>query len=238
MKQIKAIPLVLANLDMIRELRIKGGTFNSIAQKLGISSRLLYNLIYFCKNIVNEEYSKNDIFILRNRIAFKDLMVTDEDKNNKVNKSEILNTNNTNEEREKLIRESYWSRIDREQCLRITRAWESEDERIRMVQDQLFKACFDHFIEFETEEIDRNGEVRILKKQQPIPGSYNAQRFFLVNRDPKHWHSETIENADCESLGSKFNKIQVEFIDADTEANQKRIADLESKIKGNNNGND
>jgi len=103
-----------------------------------------------------------------------------------------------------------WMREDEKFAERVRQTFEN---RIKVVEDKLFRNCCGYFVEESiTETRDTiKGEEKIEKTlKKYIPPNATSQMFYLKNRDPEHWK----------------DKSEIDL------TNKEAIAELESGIKG------
>lgn len=174
--------IVLPNLDLIRELRMKGQGFVPIAKRIGCSFQEL--------NFIVNNYT----------IYFEDYLKTIKDV------KEI--------ERERKLH------------LQISRAWECNSERCKLVEDALFKSCFDHTVSYKTFN-KKTGEIE--EVEQVIPASFNAQRYFLINRCANKWQNENKDS--IAPITDKISSIKVEWKSSEEDKQQQeRVEKIEKDL--------
>lgn len=193
---------IMPNLDKIQEERIKGGTFQSVSQMLGVPLKSLHDII--------TRYAYIDNF----NLFLKD------------NENKL-----TNEEKD----------IEKEKQSQINRAWVVDDIRVSMVEDALFKSCFDHKEKYKVAMKVKNGfytdgkkdeeEEKIVyaENEQVIPASYNAQRYFLINRCANKWSNENKDS--IAPITDKISSIKVEWKESEKdEKQQERVDKIEKDL--------
>lgn len=138
-----------------------------------------------------------------------------------INKTKISNNYKISYNNKKSIKQFY---ID------LGHAWCVENERIMMVEEALYKSCFDHKMTYKTVS-KKTGEI--VEVEQIIPASYNAQRFYLINRCPKRWANENKDMAK-ENKDKPIQQIAVRFVDPNNEPTQRRVAQMMKEIEEEN----
>lgn len=201
---------ILSHLDEIHQMRIEAKTIKDIAEFLGLSYNVLYKYISI--------YTSNSNY----KVYYKDLSLR---LNNKYNKeSNVVLKERIKKENEKVLDD------ERETFTEIARAWNVENERKQMVEDALFKACFDHTIVYRYYD-KKTGDSKLA--EHPVPASYNAQRFYLINRHPEKWANENKEVIKNEP--EKLGAIEVKFIKPNDEPSIKRVNEMMEQIRNDKN---
>lgn len=201
---------ILSHLDEIHQMRIEAKTIKEIAEFLGLSYNVLYKYISI--------YTSNSNY----KVYYKDLSLR---LNNKYNKEiNVVLKERIKKENEKVLDD------ERETFTKISRAWNVDNERKQMVEDALFKSCFDHTIVYRYYD-KKTGNSKIA--EQPVPASYNAQRFYLINRHPEKWANENKEVIKNEP--EKIGAIEVKFIKPNDEPSIKRVNEMMEKIRNDKN---
>lgn len=125
-----------------------------------------------------------------------------------------------NKEKEKILEK------ERDCFTKISRAWDVENERVSMVEDALFKSCFDHTIIYRFYD-KKTGSSRIA--ELPVPASYNAQRYFLINRCANKWSNENKDS--IAPITDKISSIKVEWKESEKdEKQQERVDKIEKDL--------
>lgn len=118
----------------------------------------------------------------------------------------------------------------------ISRAWNVDDIRISMVEDALFKACFDHTLKYKVSmkyHVNKEREeIKEVEMEQAVPASYNAQRYFLISRKPEKWKNENKDIVNADSIAEKISNINVNWKPSKEDKNElERIKKMEEDIK-------
>ena len=159
---------ILSHSAEIHSMRVQAKTIKEIAEFLGIE----YNLFYKYLSRYNSNYNF--------RIYLKDLSIKLNKSSSKDKKESIKKENENNERLEN----------EREIFIKVNQMRNVDNERKQMVEDALFKSCFDHTISYNA----FNKKTGIIEKiEQPVSANFNAQRFYLINSHPEKWENENIE---------------------------------------------
>ena len=114
----------------------------------------------------------------------------------------------------------------KEYQINICRAWDSIDERVKLVEDALYKSCFDHNVSYKTFN-KKTGEIE--EVEQVIPASFNAQRYFLINRCGDKWQNENKDS--IAPITDKISSIKVEWKESEKdEKQQERVDKIEKDL--------
>lgn len=195
---------ILSHSAEIHSMRVQARTIKEIAEFLGIE----YNLFY--------KYLSRYTSIYNFRIYLKDLSIRLKKSSSKDKKESIKKENENNEKLEK----------EREIYINFNQMRNVDNERKQMVEDALFKACFDHTIEYKS----FNKKLGTIEKiEQPVSANFNAQRFYLINRHPEKWTNENKEVVKKED--AKVAAIQVKFVRPNDEPNIKRVNEMMQELK-------
>ena len=199
---------ILSHSAEIHSMRVQAKTIKEIAEFLGIE----YNLFYKYLSRYNSNYNF--------RIYLKDLSIK-LNKSSSKDKKESIKKENENNERLENEREIY---------IKVNQMRNVDNERKQMVEDALFKACFDHTISYNA----FNKKTGIIEKiEQPVSANFNAQRFYLINRHPEKWCNENKEVLNKEP--AKLGAIEVKFIKPNDEPNIKRVQEMMEQIRNDKN---
>ena len=199
---------ILSHSAEIHSMRVQAKTIKEIAEFLGIE----YNLFYKYLSRYNSNYNF--------RIYLKDLSIKLNKSSSKDKKESIKKENENNERLEN----------EREIFIKVNQMRNVDNERKQMVEDALFKACFDHTISYNA----FNKKTGIIEKiEQPISANFNAQRFYLINRHPEKWANENKEVIKNEP--KKLGAIEVKFIKPNDEPSIKRVQEMMEQIKNDKN---
>lgn len=199
---------ILSHSAEIHSMRVQAKTIKEIAEFLGIEYNLFYKYI--------SRYNSNYNF----RIYLKDLSIR-LNKSSSKDKKESIKKENENNLRLENERETY---------IKVNQMRNVDNERKQMVEDALFKACFDHTISYSA----FNKKTGIIEKiEQPVSANFNAQRFYLINRHPEKWCNENKEVIKNEP--AKLGAIEVKFIKPNDEPNIKRVQEMMEQIKNDKN---
>lgn len=195
---------ILSHSAEIHSMRVQAKTIKEIAEFLGIE----YNLFYKYLSRYNSNYNF--------RIYLKDLSIRLNKSSSKDKKESIKKENENNKKLEK----------EREIYIKVNQMRNVDNERKQMVEDALFKACFDHTISYSA----FNKKTGVIEKiEQPVSANFNAQRFYLINRHPEKWANENKEVIKKED--AKVAAIQVKFVRPNDEPNIKRVNEMMQELK-------